>query len=48
MAKVQKKELARDAIKWEHFLVLHLKVVVGFQFPTTESVIKKNKKEEPW
>lgn len=38
------KELARDAVKLENFLVLHLKVVVGFQFLTTESAIK-NKKE---
>lgn len=41
------KELARDAVKLENFLVLHLKVVVGFQFPSTESVIKETKNRNP-
>lgn len=40
------KELARDAVKLENFLIFHLKVIVGFQFLTVESV-KKNEKEKP-
>lgn len=39
------KELARDAVKLANFLILHLKVIVGFQFLTVESVTKKRKRE---